>query len=88
MYVDKKYPGKVNALLDYWMYRYHRPLIIRYGISFISKYDVVVSTRLHAGVVAALLGKKTYLLDNSYGKISGVYADWLSDMNNVQMINE
>lgn len=35
--------------------------------------DVVLTDRLHGAIGAYLLGKETWLLDNSYGKISGVY---------------
>lgn len=35
--------------------------------------DVVITDRLHVGIAAAMLEKEVFLLDNSYGKIAGVY---------------
>lgn len=35
--------------------------------------DVVITDRLHVSITAAFLGKQVFMLDNSYGKLSGVY---------------
>lgn len=35
--------------------------------------DAIITDRLHVGIAAALMGKEVYLLDNTYGKLSGVY---------------
>ena len=39
----------------------------------IDSVEVVVTDRLHVGLVAALLGKRVFLFDNSYGKVSGIF---------------
>lgn len=45
-----------------------------YGMmSFIDQFDVIKTNRLHAGIMAALLGKNVTLYDNSYGKIRDVF---------------
>lgn len=56
-------------------------------ISAIDSFDVVFTDRLHVGIIAALLGKHVYLVDNSYKKISGVYYKSMSDWKNVKLIN-
>lgn len=48
--------------------------------------DVVVTDRLHVGIMACLVGKKTYLLDNDYGKISGVYEQSLQKNPGVHLL--
>lgn len=35
--------------------------------------DAIITDRLHVGIAAALMGREVYLLDNTYGKLSGVY---------------
>lgn len=48
--------------------------------------DVVLTDRLHGGICSHLLGKETYLLDNSYGKLSGVYEFSLKGCERVTML--
>lgn len=50
--------------------------------------NIVVTDRLHVGIAALLLGKETYLLDNSYKKISNVYNHSLSERAQVFMVKE
>ena len=49
-------------------------------------FESIYSTRLHAGVLAWLLGKQTFIIDNSYGKCSGVYDEWVSDQKKLNML--
>lgn len=55
-------------------------LYLHEGIRFLLAYDVVISTRLHGGILATLLGIPTILLDNSYGKNRVYYETWLKDI--------
>ncbi|MBQ7024459.1 MAG: polysaccharide pyruvyl transferase family protein [Akkermansia sp.] len=48
--------------------------------------DLVVTDRLHVSVMAYLLGKEVYLLDNDYGKLSGVYHQSLIGSPNVHLL--
>lgn len=84
-YLSKKYPGKVNKVIDWVMYRLHLPAVVKLGFDFVNRYDIVYSSRLHAGIVAYLLGKQTFLLDNNYHKISNLYETWLNDAVNIVM---
>ena len=65
--------------------KYFKKYIIQSGLRFVNAYASVYTTRLHVGIVAALLGKDTVMFDNSYGKIKGVYDLWMNDWNNVKM---
>lgn len=47
---------------------------------------VVVTTRLHVGILGALLDKPTYLKAGNWHKIKGVYEYSLKDRNNVYLI--
>lgn len=70
-----------------WFFQYvYRPYVLRTGVRFVDAYDKVYTTRLHAGILAALLGKpEIVMFDNSYGKISGVYNAWLKDEPNIKV---
>ena len=53
----------------------------------IDSVEVVVTDRLHVGLVAALLGKRVFLFDNSYGKVSGIFEQSLKFFENVKILN-
>lgn len=48
--------------------------------------DIVVSDRLHVCIMAYLSGLEVYMLDNSYGKLSGVYQLSMSDSPRVHLL--
>lgn len=48
--------------------------------------DVIVTDRLHVGIMSHLCGKEVYLLDNDYGKLSGVYKQTLLYQPNVHLL--
>ncbi len=48
--------------------------------------DVVVTDRLHVAIMAMHVGKEVYMLDNDYGKLSGVYEVSLKDRANVHLL--
>lgn len=56
-------------------------------LSFVDNFSEVITDRLHVGIAAAKMGKKVYLLDNNYGKLSGVYRHSLKSLKNVQLID-
>ena len=72
-----------NRMTAFCYSRILRPLYIRRGIKFIDKYKTVYSTRLHAAIIATLLGKDVHLLDNSYGKCFSVYDTWMKELPNI-----
>ncbi len=50
--------------------------------------NAVVTDRLHVGIASILMGKPTYLLDNSYKKVSNVYNHTLKSCQSVYLLNE
>lgn len=69
---------------------YYRHIIkdayLRNGIRFLMPYQEVYATRLHAAILAWLLGKKVYMIDNTYHKCSGVYDLWLKNLRDIVFI--
>ena len=53
----------------------------------IAEAAVVVSNRLHVGVLAAMIGKPTYVLSNNYHKIAGIAAYSMGGMDNVSFVD-
>ena len=62
------------------------PTRVETGIRFISSHDIVISNRLHGALLAILLGKDVYIVDNSYGKNSQFYDTWLSSTDGVKLL--
>ncbi|MCQ2227291.1 MAG: polysaccharide pyruvyl transferase family protein [Bacteroidales bacterium] len=77
---------KINTFTDFFYANILKDYYIKSGIKLINSYETVYSTRLHAAITAWLLGKKTYMIDNSYGKCSGVYNQWISDQENISLV--
>ncbi len=58
----------------------------KYFSRLIAESAVVASTRLHVGILAAILGKPTYVKSGSYHKIRGIYEYSMQDMPNVKLM--
>lgn len=74
----------INKLIDFIRYYFYRPQYLKDCINFINQYDTIYSTRLHIAIASAMMGKKVYLMDNSYGKNFGFYDTWLKDLDNTE----
>ncbi|WP_173634697.1 polysaccharide pyruvyl transferase family protein [Paramixta manurensis] len=61
-------------------------LVARVNDYFMS-FDTVVTSRMHGHILCCLLGVKTKLLDNSYGKNSGYYEAWTKDVPECELIS-
>lgn len=57
-------------------------------IQALSGPDIIVTDRLHAGIAAIHAGKEVYLLDNDYGKLSGVYHQSLKNNPKVHLVGK
>jgi pyruvyl transferase EpsO len=73
-----------NLFSDFVFQRILCKYNIRKGIEFISKYETVYTTRLHAGILAFMLDKPVTFFDNSYGKNRGVYDAWLKNVETIK----
>lgn len=60
--------------------------ILRQFSAALKQADIVVSDRLHVCIMAYLSGLEVYMLDNSYGKLSGVYRLSLSEAPRVHLL--
>lgn len=55
--------------------------------AYVANAAVVLTTRLHVGILAALLGKETYLVPGVYHKMAAVYEYSLADMPGVHLLD-
>lgn len=53
---------------------------VRQFLNTISKFDIIITDRLHVSIAAAHLGKEVMMIDNSYGKLSGVWQQSLQQV--------
>lgn len=75
-----------NRLIDLQRDHFYRREYLRDCVNFLTPYDVAYSTRLHIAIAASMLGKKVYIIDNSYGKNVNLYNTWLKDLDNIQIL--
>ncbi|QDG90687.1 polysaccharide pyruvyl transferase family protein [Pseudarthrobacter sp. NIBRBAC000502770] len=57
---------------------------VRQAVSILNRGRLVVTNRLHATVLAALMGKPVVAMDNANGKISAIIGDYLGRMPGVR----
>lgn len=76
-----------GAWSDFCRWTPYRACMVKAFMDCFDGIDEVVTDRLHAGIMAMLLGKQVYLLDNDYGKQSGIYEMSLSHLKNVCMLS-
>jgi len=53
----------------------------------VSRFEIVVTDRLHGMLIAVLCGCKCLVFDNKTHKVSGVYNAWLKENNRVALLN-
>lgn len=82
--INNKVPGHLFPTINLW-YKYTDKLVDRVNDLFLS-YGEVVTSRMHGHILSALLGVKTKVLDNSYGKNSGYYESWTNKVPNCDLI--
>ncbi len=63
------------------------PSLLRQGVSFLSSFNKLYLSRMHAGILTMLIGRHFTMIENSYGKNSSFYETWLSDIDGVKLIS-
>ena len=87
--VDKTLSTHFNNKISDMVYKYiFREKFIRDGVSFLSSYSYIYTTRLHGAILSILLEKPFTWFDNSYGKSSAFYDTWLSDVDDITFIRK
>lgn len=80
------------SILDFFLVRklinnigenYFRKYMLKTGVSFLSQYNSIVTTRLHPMILAYLLNIKVSFVDNTNRKISSLYDTWFRNVDNI-----
>lgn len=79
--IDELFSINTVSYVTDWYWKYIiRPYNVKTAIRFVDNYSVIYSTRLHISILAILLNKKLYVLDNNYFKTKNYFDTWLSDI--------
>ena len=76
---------KFYGLYDTFIKHIYCAYIIKQGVNFLKPFSKVYATRMHAGILALMMGKETVFIDNNYGKLRKIYETWLSDVTNANL---
>jgi pyruvyl transferase EpsO len=77
---------KVNDLIPvFYIWRTVSNIMVNRAIDLFAPHTTIVTNRLHAVILATLLGRQVFAYDNSYGKISSYVDCWMSDFPGVTM---
>lgn len=60
-------------------------LLINRAVRLFAPHETIVTNRLHAVILAALMGRRVIAYDNSYGKLSSYIDCWLGDMPHIEL---
>lgn len=82
--------GRLKGLRlgDAFVRHFYRPYLVRLGVKLLNSHTHIYTTRLHAAILGVLLGKDITLLDNSYGKNRTFFESWLSDYDNIKLVQD
>jgi pyruvyl transferase EpsO len=68
--------GNTAPNVAYNCWRIYTDWLVRRVVKEFSRYEEIVTSRLHGHILACLMGKPNYVLDNSYGKNYSYYQAW------------
>ena len=74
----------VDSSIEICGNRFIRNFLTRKGCEFLEPFSRIVTTRLHAMILSALLHKPVEYIDNTYGKLSAFAETWLHDLPEVK----
>lgn len=76
---------KLIVKIEDWKRNYFfRQAYVQIGISFLSPYHTIYTTRLHVLILGVLLNKHIYLINNSSGKVINFYNTWLKELEQIK----
>lgn len=76
---------KLYRLYDAFIKLIYSTYMIKQGVNFLAPFSKIYATRMHAGILALMMGKGTVFIDNNYGKLRKIYETWLSDVANANL---
>ena len=90
--IARRFPKPISGILygmiDTFADSVIRMSLPRIGCEFLSVYDKIITTRLHAMILSVLLYKKVEYIDNVSKKLSAFAETWLSELETVKPYTE
>ena len=83
-YLNKYFNHHLDSIIDFYAQYILKIHLVKIGVSFVSSYRYIYTTRLHVAILSTLLCKPYVFIDNSYGKNRTFYDTWLSDLSDVK----
>ena len=80
--------SSLRNFVNYVGLHFFKRYMLKTGVSFISNYNTIVTTRLHPMILAYLLNRKVLFVDNSYGKIEHLYETWLKKVESISKYHQ
>ena len=81
--------GRYGPAIDcHAVWYWHRDQMIDDGVRLFSRYEHIMTDRLHGMILALLLNRRVTAIDNHYGKLSSYYDSWLRDIPNLTFRRE
>lgn len=78
---------RILARLEDWKRNwYYRRKYVQMGVSFLSPYHTIYTTRLHILILGVLLAKEIYLINNTSGKVVNFYNTWLNELDSIKKL--
>lgn len=78
---------RILARLEDWKRNwYYRRKYVQMGVSFLSPYHTIYTTRLHVLILGVLLAKEIYLINNTSGKVVNFYNTWLNELDSIKKL--
>lgn len=74
-----------NRLPAYTAWRMACDILIWHTVRKFAQHQTIVTNRLHAVILSALIGRRVLAYDNCYGKLSSYISCWLKNISNVEM---
>lgn len=87
----RRSPGPVRRVLQPWVdgtWQRFAALNLESAISLVGSGRVLVTDRLHAHVLAILMGRKSIVMDNNYGKIRPIYEASIAGFSNSEFVTD
>ena len=77
----------LKDIVDYFWRRHANKLTKRFAHMF-SKYEEIITSRMHGHILSCLVDTNNTLIDNSYGKNSGYYQQWTNKIPTAKLFSD
>ncbi|MBZ7651635.1 polysaccharide pyruvyl transferase [Klebsiella grimontii] len=74
--IANKYNSSTMKNIIYFLWDKHSSRVVNRSARYFSKYNVIITSRMHGHILSCLVNRNSKIIDNSYGKNSGYFNEW------------